>query len=47
MKEELLVNLINISLPYIKKDDLSDYRWKLEIELSKWDIKEKCTEQRA
>lgn len=44
MKEELLVNLINISLPYIKKDDLSDYRWKLEIELSKWDIKEKCTE---
>lgn len=44
MKEDLLVNLINISLPYIKKDDLSDYRWKLEIELSKWDIKEKCTE---
>lgn len=44
MKEELLVNLINISLPYIKKDDLADYRWKLEIELSKWDIKEKCTE---
>lgn len=44
MREELKVNLLNMLIPYIGKDNLSDVKWKLEIELSKYEISERCTE---
>lgn len=44
MREELIIDLINAFSQYIDKDNISDLRFKLEIELSKYEITKRCTE---
>lgn len=44
MREELKIRIINAVLPYINEANLSDLRFKLDIELANYEVTKRCTE---
>lgn len=44
MREEMMIEIINMLIPYIQKDDMSDIRWKLELIISEYEIEKRHTE---
>ena len=44
MRDELLINIINMLNEYVDQSNISDLRWKLELMLSDYDIEKRQTE---
>lgn len=44
MRDEMMIEIVNMLIPYIQKDDMSDIRWKLELILSDYEIEKRHTE---